>query len=256
MSQSSIDFKKVLLKVDELREILVNFHLKGKDDKDNDKDNDNDDNDGDEEEAETNGEQGCENFGKIKAEKLIEGKKSDDKFKVLNLNHYQVLHDCKLKSYEILTQLANLDWELNEYEESLVNYLTEMRDLLAPFNMELSLLYGQQLDLVRDNNDKFSDNDLQTSFNLEKRFKLTINNDNFDNSDNCDENCLNGTSLLVDRQQSTNLLEFILIRVHNLRSLSMLGQCQNPSDELERLRKIINKCELNCAEILAHLESY
>lgn len=60
----------------------------------------------------------------------------------------QMLSRCENKCHEVLTQLANIDFILNDCEESLDHYRTEMEDSMFRYNLELTQLYKRRLSIL------------------------------------------------------------------------------------------------------------
>lgn len=56
----------------------------------------------------------------------------------------ELLAECEASCHQLLTYLANIDWELFEFEESMEKYHCEMEALMTRFNKELSALYKRR----------------------------------------------------------------------------------------------------------------
>lgn len=59
-----------------------------------------------------------------------------------------ILSRCESKCHEVMTQLANVDFILNECEDSLETYHMKMVDSMIQYNIELNNLYKRRLSIL------------------------------------------------------------------------------------------------------------
>lgn len=63
----------------------------------------------------------------------------------------KLLFDCENKCNEILTHLANIDYQIFEYEQAAKSYFKEMDVVMTKYNAQLSLFYRIRLSLIYGN---------------------------------------------------------------------------------------------------------